>query len=80
MLDGRKFNPEEMTGQTEIDCEKIEKAMSDGFPLYVDKHMRVVADSALYVANAVEVGPGKGIVYRKEINLTYTIYEDNFVY
>ena len=66
MLDGRKFNPEEMTGQTEIDCEKIEKAMSDGFPLYVDKHMRAVADSALYVANAVEVGPGKGSVYRKK--------------
>lgn len=66
MLDGKKFDPEEMTGQTEMDWKKIEKAMADGFLLYVDKYMRVVADSALYIANAVKVGPGKGIVYRKE--------------
>lgn len=65
MLDGRQFNPYEMTGQTEEDCEKIEDAIKSGFSLYVDKHMRVVADSALYIANAIEVKKGKGIIYRK---------------
>ena len=64
MLDGRKFNPLTMTGKTDEDCEKIRKMLEIKADLYVDKHMRVVADSVLYIADAIEVGPGKGVVYQ----------------
>ena len=64
MLDGRKFDPLMMTGKTDEDCEKIKKMLEINADLYVDKHMRVVADSVLYIADAIEVGPGKGIVYQ----------------
>ena len=65
MSDIKEFDPEIMTGVTEEDCERIEKALSDGLSLYVDDTMRVVVETPLYIASAVEVGEGKGILYRE---------------
>ena len=63
--DIKAFDPERMTGVTEEDCERIEKALSDGLSLYVDDNMRVVDETPLYIASAADVGKGKGILYRE---------------
>ena len=55
-----------MSGRTKSDTIKLIEAVKAQLKLYVDENYRVITDKGIYVADAMVIGPGFGLLYEIE--------------
>lgn len=55
-----------MSGRTKNDTIKLIEAVKKQLKLYVDENYRVITDKGIYVADAIVIGQGFGLLYEIE--------------
>lgn len=60
------FDENSMSGRTKSDTIKLIEAVKEQLKLYVDENYRVITDKGIYVADAMIIGPGFGLLYEIE--------------